>query len=175
MEVTVAAAGVVQPAVEPPQSEIIKQSLAPAVEPPAQNEPPAVNQNPSEPPVAEKTYTQEEVTKLIQERVKNKDAELDSIKTQLTQTAASVEPTTQKLSQLERENAVLKVGLETHLPSDVLETIKGDTYDEILANANKIKAIASAASPALSFAQQQASAPKQSIGDVLVQGLALQD
>lgn len=92
-----------------------------------------------------KTFTQEELNNIVKARIeKEKDKyekiveELQNANDSAKEGLIELENYKEENSKLSRENLIYSVSLETGLDIDVIETLKGDTKDELLESVNKI-------------------------------------
>jgi hypothetical protein len=172
----------VQEVTEPAASEEVQEHAPGEVE--ATTEHPGADGNP-----AEKRYTQDDLTKAIQKRVKNYKSEIAGLKEQITALSdgeqdvpdnegnAEVDELNRKLTTFERAEALRKIEEKTGISGEVLQTVRGHNIDELKLNLATVKKEVERAlreqgyvmiSPMESITKKQGSTPKEDLGARLV-------
>lgn len=124
----------------------------------------------------EKTFTQEEVTHFIQERVKGKEAEIKALQEQIASTddlRKGAEKANAKIDALERQVALQKISAEFHINPQLVQDL-GITWqdeDDLKCKLHRLKAETPSHMDIISTLQTGQGKKSESLGDRFVEFL----
>lgn len=106
------------------------------------NNPEQAKNKPDGQPAGAKTFTQDDVNRIVQERLARERAgaeNLDAREADLSQRETALAEREAAIAQIEKENLLKGIAAKSNLPEEMIPWLRGDTEDDLLADAQALR------------------------------------